>query len=152
LALTSASREDARLNPPRPLRTATTIAQLRREFGVTARALRYYEEQGLLSPGRHQQVRVYSHRDRVRLKLVIGGRRAGFSLRAIRDLLDIYDKEGETAQLAKALPRLRAQVAVLEARRRELDAAIETLKTASVRLAQDQTIDAADNQARGGHE
>jgi DNA-binding transcriptional MerR regulator len=125
-------------------RTAVTIAQMRREFGVTARALRYYEERGLLSPARSQQVRVYAHRDRVRLGLILKGQRAGLSLRAIRELLDVYDKEGKVAQQAKALPRLRAQVAVLEAQRRQLDDAIEMLKAASARLSQGETTDVAD--------
>jgi DNA-binding transcriptional MerR regulator len=129
-------KKGALLHPLRQLRAASTISQMRREFGVTARALRYYEEKGLLSPVRSHQVRVYSHRDRVRLKLVLKGRRAGFSLSAIRELLDVYDKEGEIAQLAKALPRFKAQVAALEARRRQLDDAIETLKAASLRLSQ----------------
>jgi DNA-binding transcriptional MerR regulator len=132
----------------KPLRSMSTISQLRREFGVTARALRYYEEQGLLSPLRSQQVRVYSHRERVRLQLILKGRRAGFSLRDIRELLDVYDREGEAAQRAKALPRLKAQVAALEARRGQLDAAIEHLKLASARLSQDQAPVADDNQRR----
>jgi DNA-binding transcriptional MerR regulator len=117
---------------------------MRREFGVTARALRYYEEQGLLSPLRAQQGRVYSHRDRARLKLVLSGQRAGFALREIRGLLDLYDKEGKTAQLARALPRFRARVQVLEARRSGLDVAIETLKTAAARLSQAPIANAAD--------
>jgi DNA-binding transcriptional MerR regulator len=109
---------------------------MRREFGVTARALRFYEEQGLLSPARSPQGRIYSRRDRVRLKLTLEGRRAGLSLREIRELLDVYDKEGRTAQLAKALPRLKLQVSTLETRRGQLDAAIEALRTAAARLAQ----------------
>jgi DNA-binding transcriptional MerR regulator len=121
---------------------------MRREFGVTARALRYYEEKGLLSPARSQQVRVYSHRDRVRLKLLLKGQQVGFSLREIRELLDVYDKEGETAQLATALPRLKAQVAVLEAERSSLDAAIEELKMASGRLSQEPIPDETDDNQR----
>lgn len=136
------------MNPLRPLRTMSTISQVRREFGVTARALRYYEEQGLLSPLRSQQVRVYSHRERVRLKLILKGRRAGFSLREIGELLDVYDNEGATAQRLKALPRLKAQVAALEARRGELDAAIEHLKAASASLSQDQGAAVADDNQR----
>jgi DNA-binding transcriptional MerR regulator len=134
--------------PLRPLRGLSTISQMRREFGVTARALRYYEEQGLLAPVRSQQVRVYAHRERVRLKLILQGRRAGFTLREIRELLDVYDKEGETAQRAKALPRMKAQVATLEARRGQLDAAIEHLKLASARLSQDQGVGVADDNQR----
>jgi len=124
------------VKPPRSPQTLSTLAQMRREFGVTARALRYYEEQGLLTPVRRQQMRAYSHRDRARLKLILGGRRAGFSLRTIRDLLEAYDTEGRAAQLAKALPRFKAQLSVLEARRSQLDAAIEALKAASGRLSQ----------------
>jgi DNA-binding transcriptional MerR regulator len=78
----------------------------------------------------------YSDRDRARLKLILGGRRAGFSLRAIRELLEAYDKEGRDALTAKALPRFKAQLTVLEVRRSQLDEAIETLKAASARLSQ----------------
>lgn len=122
------------MNSLRQLRSASTISQMRREFGITARALRYYEEQGLLSPERSQRVRLYSHRDRVRLKLVLCGRSAGFSLRVIRELFEIYDRQGRAAQQAKAVPRMQAQLAALEAQRRQLDAAIEKLRTASARL------------------
>jgi len=134
------------MTPLRTPRAAVTIAQMRREFGVTARALRYYEEKGLLSPARSQQARVYAHRDRVRLRLILKGQRAGLSLRAIRELLDVYDKEGKAAQMAKALPHLKAQVAVLEAQRRQLDGAIEMLKAASVRLSQDGPTHSADQE------
>jgi DNA-binding transcriptional MerR regulator len=134
-----------------PLRTTSTISQMRREFGVTARALRYYETKGLLSPRRSQQVRVYSHRERVRLKLILKGQRAGFLLREIRDLLDVYDREGEAAQMAKALPRLKAQVGVLEAQRRQLDAAIQSLKTAAARLSEDRSLSVGDEKQRQRH-
>ena len=136
------------MQPLRPLRSVSTISQMRREFGVTARALRYYEEQGLLSPVRSQQLRVYSHRDRVRLRLIVKGQRAGFTLREIRELLDVYDTEGETAQRLKALPRLKAQMATLEARRGQLDGAIEHLKLALARLSQGQGVDVADDNQR----
>lgn len=121
------------MKPLQALRGGATIAQMRREFGVTARALRYCEAQGLLSPIRSQQMRVYAHRDRVRLRLILKARQVGVSLRAIRELLDVHDKEGEAAQRAKALPQLKAQLAVLEAQRRELDIAVETLRAAWAR-------------------
>jgi DNA-binding transcriptional MerR regulator len=95
---------------------------------------------------RSHQVRVYSHRDRARLKLILNGRRAGFTLRTIRELLDVYDQEGRTAQLAKALPHFKAQVTALEARRRLLDEAIETLKAASLRLSQTGRADGQQSQ------
>jgi len=132
------------LNPRRAHAIGATITQLGREFGVTARALRYYEEQGLLSPARPHQMRVYSHRDRVRLGLVLKGRKAGLTLREIRELLDVYDKDGLEAQQARALPRLRAQLAALEQRRGDLDAAIETLKGASDRLSAQLSADPAE--------
>jgi DNA-binding transcriptional MerR regulator len=133
------------LNPRRAHAIGATITQLGREFGVTARALRYYEEQGLLSPARPQQMRVYSHRDRVRLSLVLKGRKAGLTLREIRELLEVYDKDGLEAQQARALPRLRAQLAALEQRRCDLDAAIETLKGASDRLSAQLSADPAES-------
>lgn len=134
------------MNTLHPLPGTSGIAQMCREFGVTPRALRFYEEQGLVSPIRHEQMRMYSDRDRARLKLTLGGRRAGFSLRVIRELLDIYDKDGETAQQVKALPHMKAQVAVLETQRRQLDDAIEALKAASARLSQDGAADGADKE------
>lgn len=88
------------MKPLRPLQVASTIAQMRREFGITARALRYYEQPGLLSPDRSRPARVYSHRDRVRLKLILKGQQAGLALREIRDLLDVYDRDGKPAQMA----------------------------------------------------
>ena len=129
------------MKPLRPLPVASTIAQMRREFGVTARALRYYEQQGLLSPDRSRPARVYSHRDRVRLKLILKGQQAWLTLREIRELLDVYDREGKAAQMTKALPRLKAQVGILEAERRRLDEAIEALKTASSRLSHGSAAD-----------
>ena len=139
------------MHPLRPI--PSKITQMSREFGVTTRTLRFYEEQGLLSPVRQEQTRIYSRRDRVRLRLVLTGRRVGFSLRAIRDLLDVYDREGQTAQLTQALPRLKAQLSVLEARRRRIDVAIEALKGAAARLSRDLAADAAHmDQGVGGHD
>ena len=68
-----------------------TIGELAREFGVTARALRFYEDKGLLDPARDGQNRVYSARDRARLQLIVRGKRVGFSLVEIRQMLDLYD-------------------------------------------------------------
>ncbi|MDB5430007.1 MAG: transcriptional regulator [Caulobacter sp.] len=139
------------MHPLRPV--PSKITQISREFGVTTRALRFYEEQGLLSPLRQQQTRIYSRRDRVRLRLVLKGRRVGLDLRTIGDLLDVYDREGETAQMMKALPRLRAQMSVLEARRSGVDAAIEALRAAVTRLSRTLTADAADTDQDGnGHD
>lgn len=107
-----------------------TIRQLCREFGVTARALRFYEDKDLLHPRRRGQARVYAARDRARLKLIVRGKRVGFSLSEIRDLLDLYDrKDGGLLQMAVSLKRFRDQLEVLRRQREDVEAAIETLET-----------------------
>ena len=117
-----------------PFRTYT-ITQLCREFGATPRALRFYEEQGLLFPTRRENQRIYSYKDRARLALTIRGRKVGLSLAEIRDILDTYDQRGEAAQNEKALRTFQARIEALEAERRAADAAIEALRAASARLA-----------------
>ncbi|HEY8616343.1 MerR family DNA-binding transcriptional regulator [Phenylobacterium sp.] len=123
-----------RPNLRRPPYRTYSITQLCREFGVTARALRFYEEQGLVFPGRRDLQRVYSYKDRARLALIVRGRRVGLSLAQIRDILDAYEEQGEAAQNAKALGVFRQRIAELEAQRREVDEAIEALTQASRRL------------------
>ena len=76
----------------RPDRTFT-IRQLCAEFGVTPRSLRFYEDKGLLNPARDGLNRVYAVRDRARLQLILRGKRVGFSLAEIRDMLDLYDRD-----------------------------------------------------------
>jgi DNA-binding transcriptional MerR regulator len=108
-----------------------SIRQLCREFGATARALRFYEDKGLLTPARKGQTRVYDARDRARLKLILRGRRIGFTLHEIQDMLDLYDRnDGNTHQMAIALRRHRAQIEALKQQREDLDAAIETAEEA----------------------
>ncbi|MGL6509154.1 MerR family transcriptional regulator [Aeromonas hydrophila] len=70
-----------------------SISELAREFDVTTRSIRFYEDQGLLNPARQGQTRIYSRQDRVRLKLTLRGKRLGFSLADIRDLFDLYDAD-----------------------------------------------------------
>lgn len=107
---------------------AWTIRQLCREFAVTPRALRFYEDKGLLEPARAGLNRVYSGRERARLTLILRGRRVGLSLAEIGELLSLYDREdGGAAQMAASLPRFRAQAAALRAQRDDLDSAIEQL-------------------------
>ncbi len=106
-----------------------SIQQLCREFGVTPRALRFYEDKGLLEPGRTGQNRVYSGRDRARLRLILRGRRVGLSLTDIGELLDLYDRrDGGAAQMAASLVRFRAQLETLKAQRDDLDSAIAELE------------------------
>lgn len=107
---------------------AYSIRQLCREFGVTARALRFYEDKGLLAPSRRGQTRVFNHRDRARLKLIVEGKRVGFSLADIRELLDLYDrKDGGAQQMAASLIKFRAKIDSLNRQRESLDSAISTL-------------------------
>ena len=95
-------------------RAAYSISDLAREFDVTPRAIRFYEAEGLLSPAREGQRRIYSVRDRTRLKLTLRGKRLGLSLSEIREIVDMYDTgRDERPQLEKFL-------AVLEAHKRQL--------------------------------
>jgi DNA-binding transcriptional MerR regulator len=110
---------------------AFTIRDLTREFGVTARTLRFYEEKGLLSPERAGQDRLYSRRDRARLKYVLMGKSVGFSLEEIRDMLDLYDLgDGQVTQLKVAQTRFGEQIERLEKQRNEIDRAIAELERA----------------------
>lgn len=122
------------LNLRRPP-TTLTIGQLCREFDVTPRALRYYEEQGLLQPERRNQQRFYTHRDRARLQLIMRGRRVGLSLAQIRQILDLHSRnDDDAAQNALALRAFRQRIEALEAQRNEVEDAIVTLQQACDRL------------------
>jgi DNA-binding transcriptional MerR regulator len=111
-----------------------SIRQLCQEFDVTPRSLRFYEDKGLLFPARQGLNRVYSHRDRARLILIMRGKLVGFSLNEIGDMLDLYDKdESHSAQLVVTVKKFRERIVALEAQRVELDRAIEGLKLACAR-------------------
>jgi DNA-binding transcriptional MerR regulator len=114
----------------RPERTYT-IRQLCIEFKVTPRALRFYEDKGLLSPAREGLNRVYNYRDRARLTLILRGKRVGLSLAEIREILDLY-KLGDdgAAQQAKMLRKFRERIVTLDAQREDIDHAIGELRTA----------------------
>jgi DNA-binding transcriptional MerR regulator len=122
------------LQTPDSSQRTYTISELAGEFGVTARTLRHYEAEGILSPGRDGQKRLYSRRDRGRLRLALQGRRVGFSLAGIREMLDLYDlKDGGEAQLHFSLERFRERIGQLEDQRREIDIAIaELTKTCDI--------------------
>jgi DNA-binding transcriptional MerR regulator len=110
------------------MKTSFTIGDLSREFGVTLRTLRFYEDKDLLYPRRHGQNRIYSRRDRARLKLILLGKKVGFSLVEIKDMLDLYDlKDGQVTQLKVALDKFGRQVAVLEQQKRDIEQAIDEL-------------------------
>jgi DNA-binding transcriptional MerR regulator len=118
----------------RPERTFA-IRQLCHEFKVTPRALRFYEDKGLLSPARDGMNRVYNHRDRVRLQLILRGKRVGFSLNEIREILELYDhQDGGAVQSARSLKKFRERIQALKVQREDIDGAIEALEEGCVRL------------------
>jgi DNA-binding transcriptional MerR regulator len=105
-----------------------TIAQVADEFGVTHRAVRHYEELGLISPERRGTVRVYRRRDRTRLNLILRGRRLGFLLEEIRTIIDLYDEpRGQASQLSYVLDQITDRRADLEQRRRDIEDALKEL-------------------------
>ncbi len=104
------------------------IAELAREFNVTTRTIRFYEDKGLLSPERQGQRRVYSPRDRVRLRLIMRGKRLGFSLSEIRQMIDLYDDDpSEVAQLKLFLAKIRERQAVLSQQQVDIAAIVSEL-------------------------
>ena len=103
-----------------------TISELSKQFDVTSRALRLYEESGLLSPKREGTKRIYSERDRVRLRLILRGKRLGCSLSEIREIFDIYDTDsGEKAQLEFFLETLVERIKILERQKEDVLLALE---------------------------
>lgn len=105
-----------------------TITDLAREFDITPRAIRFYEDQGLLTPSRSGRARVYSRTDRTRLKLTLRGKRLGFSLADIKELLDMYDGVRNSApQLQRFLTGLAARRAALEQQRLDIEAVMQEI-------------------------
>ena len=105
-----------------------TIAELAREFDITARAIRFYEDQGLLSPKREGvggRNRVYTPRDRTHLKLTLRGKRLGLTLSEIKSIVDMYESPKDTvAQMTRFLGVLATQRATLEQQREDIDTAL----------------------------
>ncbi len=107
----------------------TRIGDLAEQFGVTLRALRFYEDKGLINPQRNGTTRLYSYRDRARLKLILLGRKIGFSLRDVKQMLDLYDpSEANATQLRVTLDKTRKQHDKLIAQRNAIDDAINELR------------------------
>jgi DNA-binding transcriptional MerR regulator len=118
----------------RPERTFT-IRQLCIEFSCTPRALRFYEDRGLLYPARQGLNRVYSYRDRARLQLILRGKSVGLALAEIREILEAYDKgDGLVTQNAWALKKFRGRMVALQQQREDIDHALEVLKVACANL------------------
>ncbi|TDJ20535.1 MAG: MerR family DNA-binding transcriptional regulator [Gammaproteobacteria bacterium] len=107
-----------------------SIGDLSREFGVTTRTIRFYEDQGLLSPTRNGQNRIYQARDRVRLKLILRGKRLGFSLKEINKLIALYDApEGEAGQLRSFIEKIRARRTELLEQKDDIEQVLDELDT-----------------------
>lgn len=105
-----------------------TISELTAEFGVTARALRFYEEEGMIAPQRQGLSRIYSKRDRARLAWIVRAKNVGFSLTEIKELIDLYDLgDGRVTQKQRTIERCREQVGKLTRQRDDIDSAIAEL-------------------------
>ena len=104
------------------------IADLSQEFGISTRAIRFYEAKGLLRPERVGGTRVFRRRDRARLILILRGKRLGFSLRDISDYLSLYDAHSATAQVNLLIQKVDERLALLEAQLGDLQTTIAELK------------------------
>ena len=131
LSTERAAYEGAHLNRPDALsREQFTISDLTAEFDVTARALRFYDEEGLIAPTRAGLARIYSRRDRARLAWIVRAKNVGFSLGEIKELIDLYDlNDGRVTQKQRTIERCREQVAKLTRQRDDIDASISELET-----------------------
>ncbi|MBV9747983.1 MAG: MerR family DNA-binding transcriptional regulator [Acetobacteraceae bacterium] len=106
-----------------------TVGELARELGVTPRTIRFYEDRGLILPGRAGTTRVYAPRDRARLILILRGKQLGFSLREIRDYLDLYDADpAHAGQIRLLLDKVRDRIARLDEQRTALDETLAELR------------------------
>jgi DNA-binding transcriptional MerR regulator len=98
-------------------------------MGVTSRTLRHYEDEGLLSPERQGLARIYSQRDRARLQLILRGRRVGFSLAELRELLDLYEGPGgSAAQMVEARRKFAERIAALERQKVDIEQSLQELR------------------------
>jgi DNA-binding transcriptional MerR regulator len=116
-------------------RTEFSISELAREFDVTPRAIRFYEDQGLISPRRDGQRRIYTARDRTRLKLTLRGKRLGLTLSEIRELIDMYEPgQDERPQLERFLSVLESHRASLLQQRADIEAQLSEIQTFEKRV------------------
>ncbi len=130
-----------------------TVTELAEQLGMTPRALRFYEDKGLVRPQRAGTTRIYTHRDRGRLALILRGKRLGFSLREIAEWLDIYDADpAQTKQMRVLVEKVHVRIIALERQRDDLDATLDELKEIekAARHHLDITTRAPDNKSAAG--
>ena len=112
-----------------------TISELAEEFGITPRAIRFYEDEELIKPTRQGQTRIYAPRDRARLALILRGKRVGFSLIEIKEMLDLYDiNDGQATQLAYSIKKFDERINSLERQRADIEHALDELRQGRARL------------------
>ena len=113
---------------PNPNPEMLTVTELARETGITARAIRFYESKGLLKPKRVGTTRVYTHRERGRLQLILRGKRLGFTLTDIGEYLDLYDADPtQQDQIALLLEKVNVRIQELEAQKTDLEVSLKEL-------------------------
>ncbi|MGL6606966.1 MerR family transcriptional regulator [Aeromonas hydrophila] len=105
-----------------------SISELAHEFDITPRTIRYYEDEGLITPTREGQTRIYSHKDKIRLKLTLRGKRLGFSLAEIRELFDMYDTDRSSKT------QLNSMIQLIEAKRHSLHQQLEDIQMVMAEL------------------
>lgn len=113
-----------------------SITELSQEFDLTPRSIRFYEDMGLLQPTREGQRRVYGPRERTRLRLILRGKRLGFALTEIREILDMYDATGEAAQLRHFLVKIRERRAQLRQQQEDITAILAELDVLEAQCAE----------------
>jgi len=123
--------------PESDIRDLYAIADLAEEFGISTRAIRFYESKGLLTPERVGTTRVFRRRDRARLILILRGKRLGFSLRDISDYLSLYDAQSQLRQTQMLVTKVDERLSLLEAQKADLETTIAELKEIK-KLAEDQ--------------
>jgi len=107
-----------------------SISELAQEFNITPRTLRFYEDHGIINPRREGQKRIYTQKDKTRLKLALRGKRLGFQLADISSLIDMYDGPGSTApQLKHYIATLNRHKEQLESQKRDLEAILQEIHT-----------------------